>query len=79
MKIHHLQLEEAFACRSYEQSCSPSVRAIGSWPRKWSVIVFIDYTRWGKAVFGMAPIPFAVWLFILPFPFALLGLEELRK
>jgi magnesium-transporting ATPase (P-type) len=43
------------------------------------LILLIDYTREGNALFGTAPIPFAVWLFVIPFAAAMLGLEELRK
>ena len=43
------------------------------------LIALIDYTPWGNALFGTAPIPAAVWLFIIPFAFGMLALEELRK
>ena len=33
----------------------------------------------GNALFGTAPIPLAVWLFIIPFAIGMLALEELRK
>ena len=36
-------------------------------------------TTWGNALFGTAPIPLAVWLFILPFALGMLALKELRK
>lgn len=42
-------------------------------------IALIDYTPWGNALFGTAPIPPAVWLFIIPFALGMLVLEELRK
>jgi sodium/potassium-transporting ATPase subunit alpha len=44
-----------------------------------ALIVLIDYTPWGNSLFGTAPIPPAVWLFIIPFAFGMLTLEELRK
>ena len=44
-----------------------------------SLIALIAYTPWGNAVFGTAPIPLTVWLFIIPFAFGMLALEELRK
>ncbi|MEW6314355.1 MAG: cation-transporting P-type ATPase [Pseudomonadota bacterium] len=43
------------------------------------LILLIDYTSWGNALIGTAPIEAGVWLFILPFALAMLGLEELRK
>ena len=43
------------------------------------LILSIDYTPWGNALFGTAPIPLAVWLFIIPFALGMLALEELRK
>ena len=43
------------------------------------LIALIEYTPWGNAIFGTAPIPTAVWLYIIPFAFGMLALEELRK
>jgi hypothetical protein len=39
----------------------------------------IAYTPQGQAVFGTAALPPSVWLFMLPFPAAMLVLETLRK
>jgi magnesium-transporting ATPase (P-type) len=44
-----------------------------------TIILLIDYTPWGNAVFGTAPIPVTVWLFAMPFALGMLILEELRK
>jgi magnesium-transporting ATPase (P-type) len=44
-----------------------------------ALIGFIDYTPWGNQLFGTAPLPARVWLFMLPFALALLLLEEARK
>jgi hypothetical protein len=44
-----------------------------------TIILLIDYTPWGNAIFGTAPIPVAVWLFTVPFALGMLMLEELRK
>ena len=41
--------------------------------------MLIDYTPWGNALFGTAPIPVSVWFFIMPFAVGMLLLEELRK
>ena len=43
------------------------------------LILLIDYTPWGNLVFGTAPIPIDVWLFVIPFALGMLMLEELRK
>lgn len=42
-------------------------------------ILLIDYTAWGNALFGTAPIPAAVWVFIVPFAIAMVVIEEFRK
>ena len=44
-----------------------------------ALLMFIDYTPWGNALFGTAPLAFGVWLFILPFALGLLLMEEARK
>jgi hypothetical protein len=44
-----------------------------------ALILLIDYTAVGNRLFGTDPIPASVWLFILPFAAAMLGLEEIRK
>jgi calcium-translocating P-type ATPase len=43
------------------------------------LLTLIVYTPWGNALFGTAPLEAGVWLFILPFGFGMLLLEELRK
>jgi magnesium-transporting ATPase (P-type) len=43
------------------------------------LLLLIVYTPWGNALFGTAPLPAAVWLFILPFAGGMLLLEEGRK
>jgi calcium-translocating P-type ATPase len=43
------------------------------------LLLGIIYTRWGRAIFGTAPIPGRAWLFLVPFMVAMLGVEELRK
>jgi calcium-translocating P-type ATPase len=79
-----MQIANVFLCRSDRRSAF----AFGLFSNKLIVagiaaeialILLIDYTPWGNALFGTAPIPFAVWLFIIPFAFGMLALEELRK
>ena len=43
------------------------------------LILVIIYTPWGQIIFGTAPIPLSIWLFMLPFGAAMLLLEEVRK
>jgi magnesium-transporting ATPase (P-type) len=43
------------------------------------LLLLIDYTPWGNALFGTAPLEADVWLLIIPFGIAMLLLEELRK
>jgi magnesium-transporting ATPase (P-type) len=79
-----MQIANVFLCRSDRRSAF----AFGLFSNKLIVagiaaeialILLIDYTPWGNALFGTAPIPLAVWLFIIPFAFGMLALEELRK
>ena len=43
------------------------------------LILVIIYTPWGQMIFGTAPIPLSILLFMLPFAAAMLLLEEVRK
>jgi magnesium-transporting ATPase (P-type) len=43
------------------------------------LILLIDYTDFGNALFGTAPIGGDVWVFVLPFALTMLLLEEARK
>jgi magnesium-transporting ATPase (P-type) len=43
------------------------------------LLVLIDYTPWGNALFGTAPIAIEVWLFVIPFGIGMWLLEEVRK
>jgi magnesium-transporting ATPase (P-type) len=44
-----------------------------------AMILSIDYTDAGNAMFGTAPIGYEAWLVVLPFASAMLFLEEIRK
>ncbi len=44
-----------------------------------ALLAAIVYAPWGHLMLGTAPIDSPVWLFILPFPLAMLALEEARK
>jgi calcium-translocating P-type ATPase len=43
------------------------------------LILVIDYTAWGNGLFGTAPLPTQLWLFVVPFALGMLVLEEGRK
>jgi magnesium-transporting ATPase (P-type) len=79
-----MQVANVFLCRSQRRS----LFSFGLFKNPiilWGVlaevllILLISYTPWGNLVFGTAPIPLLVWLFVLPFALGMLALEELRK
>ncbi len=79
-----MQVVNVFICRSRRQS----VFSFGffSNPLIWLgicieivLILLIDYTPAGNLIFGTAPIPPVVWLFVIPFAVGILGIEEFRK
>ena len=43
------------------------------------LLMLIDYTPWGNALFGTAPLGLGVWLFMIPFGLGMWLLEEVRK
>ncbi len=73
-----------FLCRSSVRSVF-STGLFGNPLILWGVLLEIglvllaNYTPWGNAVLGTAPLPARVWLFFLPFALAMVVLEELRK
>jgi sodium/potassium-transporting ATPase subunit alpha len=79
-----MQIVNVFLCRSPNRSVRWT-GLLGNPLILWGVvleivlIVLIDYTAWGNAIFGTASIPGHVWLFVAPFGVGLLVLEELRK
>ncbi|MGZ5702601.1 MAG: cation-translocating P-type ATPase [Burkholderiales bacterium] len=79
-----MQIVNVFLCRSATRSVF-SVGFLGNPLIVWGVILEIAlilpiaYTPWGNLIFGTAPIPAQVWLFLIPFAVGLFILEELRK
>lgn len=78
------QIANVFVCRNERES----VFRFSLWSNplilagvavETTLILCIDYTAAGQAIFGTAPISGIVWLFMLPFAIALLAFEELRK
>lgn len=79
-----MQVVNVFLCRSRRESIfkfglfSNALILVGI-AVELVLIFAIDYTPWGNAVFGTAPIPLAAWFFMLPFALVMLLLEECRK
>ena len=79
-----MQVMNVFLCRSHTESIF-SLKLLGNTLILWGIaaeillILVIDYTPWGNLVFGTTPISADVWLFVIPFTFAMLALEEVRK
>jgi sodium/potassium-transporting ATPase subunit alpha len=79
-----MQIANVFLCRSereplFARGLFSNPLLLAGVAAEIALIALIDYTPWGNALFGTAPIPAAVWFFILPFALAMLALEELRK
>ncbi len=79
-----MQVANVFLCRH------PAISIFSRWHRRNRLIgygiafeilllLLIDYTSWGNALFGTAPLGAEVWPFIISFAFGMLLLEELRK
>ena len=79
-----MQIANVFLCRSDRRSAFSSglfsnKLILAGIAAEIAIIALIDYTPWGNALFGTAPLPHAVWLFIIPFALAMLAIEETRK
>lgn len=44
-----------------------------------TLLILIVYTSPGNIIVGTSPIPIKAWIFFIPFPLLLLGMEEIRK
>ncbi|MGE0341838.1 MAG: cation-translocating P-type ATPase [Porticoccaceae bacterium] len=78
------QVANLFVCR-HPRASTLSLRLRGNRLLVWGVAVelvlllAIVYTPWGQRLFGTAALSWPVWLFALPFPFAIMAAEEMRK
>jgi sodium/potassium-transporting ATPase subunit alpha len=79
-----MQIANVFLCRSESQpllarSLVSNKLILAGIATEILLITLIVYTPWVNTLFGTAPIPLVVWLFIVPFALGMLALEELRK
>jgi sodium/potassium-transporting ATPase subunit alpha len=79
-----MQIANVFLCRSdrqplFARGFFSDKLILAGIAAEIGLILLSDYTPWGNALFGTAPIPLSVWLFIIPFALAMLALEEWRK
>jgi calcium-translocating P-type ATPase len=79
-----MQIVNVYICRSSRDSVfarnlfgNPLI--VGGVLAEMALILLIDYTPWGNALFGTLPIGLEVWIYIIPFALAMLVLEEVRK
>lgn len=79
-----LQIVNVFLCRSAWRSAFST--GLGGNPLilcgvalEAGLLGLISYTAWGNALFGTAPLPLDVWLFLLPWAAGMLAIEEARK
>lgn len=79
-----LQIVNVFLCRSTTRS----VFATGLFSNRLivlgvlsevAILLLTNYTPWGNALLGTAPLGSAVWLFMIPFMVGMLVMEEFRK
>lgn len=79
-----MQIANVFLCRSESRSMFArdifsNKLVLSGVAAEIMLILLIVYTAWGNRIFGTAPIPLDVWLFMLPFAIAMIAAEELRK
>jgi sodium/potassium-transporting ATPase subunit alpha len=79
-----MQIANVFLCRGdrqplFDRGLTSNKLILAGIATEIALIALIDYTPWGNDLFGTAPIAAAVWLFIIPFAFGMVALEELRK
>jgi magnesium-transporting ATPase (P-type) len=78
-----MQVANAFICRS-DGSSVLRLGFRGTRALNWGImfevtlIVLVVYTPFGNSLVGTAPLPWHLWLFILPFQAAMVLLEEAR-
>jgi magnesium-transporting ATPase (P-type) len=79
-----LQIVNVFLCRSSVRSVF-SMNALDNRLIVWGIglemvlMLLAVYAPWGQSLLGTAAMPGTLWLFLVPFTAAMLGLEEFRK
>ncbi len=78
------QLGNVFACRSdrasvFSRPLLDNRLLLAGLAVELAVFALIAWTPYGNMLFGAAPLPPRVLLLLVPIPFAIVGLEELRK
>ena len=79
-----MQVANVFICRdplrsAFSSSLFANRLILVGVASELTLLFALVYSPLGHLMFGTAPLGTAVWLFILPFPLAMLALEELRK
>jgi calcium-translocating P-type ATPase len=79
-----MQVVNVFLCRSprasaFTQRLTSNRLLLGGVVAELVLILLIDYTRAGQAIFGTAAIGVHAWLVVVPFALAMLMAEEVRK
>ncbi len=79
-----LQIVNVFLCRSalrsgFTTGLGGNPLILGGVALEIGLLLLIAYTPWGNALFGTAPLPATVWLFLLPWAAGLVAVEETRK
>ena len=79
-----MQVVNVFLCRSdrrsiFAQPLTNNRLIVSGVAAELLLILLIDYTRAGQAVFGTAPIGIGAWLVVVPFALSMVVAEEARK
>ena len=79
-----MQVVNVFICRGRRTSTASRPRLenpllLSGIVAEIALVLAIDYTAVGNAVFGTAPIGYEAWLVVLPFAGAMLLTEKARK
>ena len=79
-----MQVANVFICRdpsrsTFSGNAFANPLLVAGIASELTLLAVIVYTPWGNELFGTSPFGTAVWLFILPFPVAMLVVEEVRK
>jgi magnesium-transporting ATPase (P-type) len=79
-----MQMLNVFLCRSDRRSIfahrlTNNRLILSGVAAELVLILLIDYTPAGQAVFGTAPIALGSWLMVIPFALTMLIAEEARK